>query len=312
MSAPDRRAKLDRDHPHLSVRQQCAMLGIARSGVYRSACAANDNDLALLRRIDELFTRWPFLGSRRMTAMLRAKGEAVNRKRVQRLMRRMGIAALGPKPRTTKPAPGHTIYPYLLRDVAIDRVNQVWAADITYIPIGRGFLYLVAIMDWASRAVLAWRMSNSMDVAFCVSALEEALARFGQPEIFNTDQGSQFTSAAFTGVLTTAGIRISMDGRGRWMDNVFIERLWRSLKHEDVYLKGYADGHDAKAGITEWIGFYNNQRPHQSLGDRMPMAVWRDGVSSALGETAVDMTLRLDNARALPTYSPPPQQRQAA
>jgi putative transposase len=234
MSAPDRRAKLDRNHPHLSIRRQCAMLGIARSGVYRPARAANDNELTLLRRIDELFTRWPFLGSRRMTAMLQAEGQAINRKRVQRLMWRMGIAALGPKPRTTKPAPGHAIYPYLLRDVTVERPNQVWAADITYIPIGRGFLYLVAIMDWVSRAVLAWRLSNTMDVSFCVSALEEALARFGRPEIFNTDQGSQFTSAAFTGTLTAAGIRISMDGRGRWMDNVFIERLWRSLKHEDV------------------------------------------------------------------------------
>ena len=270
---------------------------------------ANDNDLALMRRIDELFTRWPFLGSRRMTAMLRAEG-FVNRKRVQRLMRRMGIAAFGPKPRTTKPAPGHKIYPYLLRDMVIDRANQVWAADITYIPIGRGFLYLVAIIDWASRAVLAWRLSNTMDVSFCVSALEEALARFGQPEIFNTDQGRQFTSAAFTGVLAAAGIRISMDGRGRWMDNVFIERLWRSLKHEDVYLKGYADGHDAKAGIAEWIGFYNNRRPHQALRNRTPMAVWRDGVTGALGEMAVDMTLRLDNACALPTC-PVPRRRPA-
>jgi putative transposase len=311
MSAPDRRAKLDRDHPQLSIRRQCAMLGLARSGVYRLPHPANDDDLMLMRRIDELFTRWPFLGSRRMTAMLRAEGIPINRKRVQRLMRRMGIAALGPKPRTSKPAPGHTIYPYLLRDLAIERPNQVWAADITYIPIGRGFLYLVAIMDWASRAVLAWRLSNTMDVSFCVSALEEALARFGRPEIFNTDQGSQFTSAAFTGVLASAGIRISMDGRGRWMDNVFIERLWRSLKHEDVYLKGYADGLEAKAGIAEWIGFYNTWRPHQALVNRTPMAVWRDGVTGALGERAVDMTLRLDNASALPTY-PQPQQQQAA
>ena len=312
MSAPDRRAKLDRDHPRLSVRRQCAMLGIARSGVYRLPSAANDDDLALLRRIDELFTRWPFLGSRRMAAMLRAEGQAINRKRVQRLMRRMGIAALGPKPRTTKPAPGHTIFPYLLRDMTVERPNQVWAADITYIPVGRGFLYLVAVMDWSSRAVLAWRLSNTMDVSFCVSALEEALARFGTPEIFNTDQGSQFTSTAFTGVLTAAGIRISMDGRGRWMDNVFIERLWRSLKHEDVYLKGYVDGRDANAGIAEWIAFYNNFRPHQALANRTPMAVWRDGVIGALEEKAVDMTLRLDNARAFPTYPQPPQQQQAA
>src|SRR6516165_5815044 len=246
MSAPDRRAKLDRAHPHLSVRGQCAMLGIARSGVYRQPRPANDNELALMRQIDELFTRWPFLGSRRITAMLRSEGTAINRKRVQRLMRKMGIAALGPKPRTTKPAPGHKIYPYLLRNLTIERVNHVWAADITYIPIGRGFLYLVAIIDWASRAILAWRLSNTMDVSFCVSALEEALARFGRPEIFNTDQGSQFTSAAFTGTLAAAGVRISMDGRGRWMDNVFIERLWRSLKYEDIYLKGYADGGEAK------------------------------------------------------------------
>jgi putative transposase len=312
MSAPDRRAKLDRDHLVLSVRRQCAMLGIARSGVYRLPRPANDDDLALMRRIDELFTRWPFLGSRRMTAMLRAEGEAINRKRVQRLMRRMGIAALGPKPRTTKPAPGHTIYPYLLRDMTVERPNQVWAADITYLPVGHGFLYLVAVMDWSSRAVLAWRLSNTMDVSFCVSALEEALTRFGAPEIFNTDQGRQFTSAAFTGVLTAAGIRISMDGRGRWMDNVFIERLWRSLKHEDVYLKGYADGRDAKAGITDWMAFYNHSRPHQALANRTPMAVWRDGFTGALEEKAVDMTLRLDNARALPTYPQPPQQQQAA
>ena len=254
--------------------------------------------------------RWPFLGSRRMTAMLRAEGQAINRKRVRRLMRRMGIAALGPKPRTTKPAPGHAIFPYLLRGVTVERANQVWAADITYIPIGRGFLYLVAVMDWASRAVLSWRLSNSMDVAFCVSALEETLARFGRPEIFNTDQGSQFTSAAFTGVLASAGIRISMDGRGRWI--VFIERLWRSLKHEDVYLKGYADAREAQAGIAEWIGFYNNQRPHQALGDRTPTAVWREGVTGTLGERAVDMTLRLDNAPALPTYPQPQRQQQAA
>jgi putative transposase len=223
-------------------------------------------------------------------------------------MRRMGIAALGPKPRTTKPAPGHKIFPYLLRGVTVDRPNQVWAADITYIPIGRGFLYLVAVIDWASRAVLSWRLSNTMDVSFCVAALEEALARFGKPEIFNTDQGSQFTSAAFTDTLAAAGIKISMDGRGRWMDNVFIERLWRSLKYEDVYLKGYADGREARAGITAWISFYNAGRPHQALANRTPMAVWRAGVTGALGNTAVDMTLRLDNAGALPTCPQPPQQ----
>jgi putative transposase len=222
-------------------------------------------------------------------------------------MRRMGIAARGPKPRTTKPAPGHKIFPYLLRDAVIERPNQVWCADITYIPIGRGFLYLVAIMDWSSRAVLAWRLSNTLDVAFCVSALEEALARFGTPEIFNTDQGIQFTSAAFTGTLAAAGVKISMDGRGRWMDNVFIERLWRSLKHADVYLKGYANGREARAGIAAWLTFYNHARPHQALANRPPMAVWRGG-----GATTVDMLLRLDNAGALSTYPQPQQQQQAA
>lgn len=309
MSTPDRRAMLERNHPALSIRGQCRLLGIGRSGVYRPAPANDAEDLALMQRIDALFMAWPFLGSRRMTVMLRADGLTVNRKRVQRLMRVMGIAALGPKPRTTKPAPGHKIFPYLLRDLVIDRPNQVWAADITYVPVGRGFLYLVAIIDWASRAVLAWRLSNTMDVAFCVDALDEALARFGRPEIFNTDQGSQFTSAAFTGRLASADIRISMDGRGRWMDNVFIERLWRSLKYEDVYLKGYADGRDARDGIAAWIGFYNTRRPHQALAGRTPMAVWRDGIHGTLPGNAVDMTLRLDDAAASPTC-PPRQQQQ--
>jgi putative transposase len=304
MSAPDRRAMLDRGDKRLSLRRQCALIGVARSGVYRSHKPANDNDAALMRRIDELFTAWPFLGSRRMTAMLRAEGAGVNRKRVQRLMRLMGIAALGPKPRTSKPALGHKIYPYLLRNLTIERANHVWAADITYIPIGRGFLYLVAVIDWASRAVLAWRLSNTMDVSFCRAALEEALAKFGKPEIFNTDQGSQFTSAAFTGALAAAGVAISMDGRGRWMDNVFIERLWRSLKHEDVYLKGYADGVEAKRGIASWIDFYNHERPHRALGLRAPMAVWREGAAS---QRTVDM---MDNAAALPTCPQRQQQTQ--
>ena len=311
MSAPDRRAKLDRHHPALSIRRQCEMLHVARSGVYRTPRAANDNDLDLMRRIDALFLRWPFLGSRRIVALLAAQDVQVNRKRVRRLMRLMGIEALGPKPRTSKPGAGHKIFPYLLRDLVIDRPNQVWCADITYLPVGRGFLYLVAIMDWHSRAVLAWRVSNTMDVSFCVSALEEALARFGKPEIFNTDQGSQFTSAEFTGPLSTTGIRISMDGKGRWMDNVFIERLWRSLKYEDLYIKGYADGIEARAGITEWMSFYNHRRPHQALGNKAPMEVWRQAMIGALPPMAVDMTLRLDNAAALST-SPQPQQKQVA
>ena len=314
MSAPDRRARLDRDHSGLSIRRQCRLLSVARSSVYRLPPAANDDDLLTMRLIDELFTAWPFLGSRRLAFMLRGKGHWIGRKRVQRLMRKMGIAALGPKPRTTKPAPGHKIFPYLLRNLAIERPNQVWAADITYIAIGRGFLYLVAVIDWASRAVLAWRLSNTMDVSFCVSALEEAMARFGRPEIFNTDQGSQFTSAAFTGTLAASGIKISMDGRGRWMDNVFIERLWRSLKYEDIYLKGYVDGREAKAGIASWMAFYNLHRPHQALANRTPMAVWRDGTTGGLHGQAVDMTLALraslDNAVALPTSPQPPQQQQ--
>jgi len=217
-------------------------------------------------------------------------------------MRRIGIEALGPKPRTTEPAPGHKVYPYLLRDLTVERPNQVWAADITYIPLPRGFLYLVAVIDWASRAVLSWRLSNTMDASFCVAALEDALARYGKPEIFNTDQGSQFTSAAFTGTLLEAGVRVSMDGRGRWMDNVFIERVWRSLKYEEVYLKGYADGREAKAGIGEYFAFYNEQRLHQALGYRAPMAVWREGAApGAHGH--------VDNACAL-TTCPQAQQNQ--
>ena len=304
MSTPDRKALLDPEHPALSMRRQCAMLGIARSGVYRLPAAANDDDLALMRRIDALFTQWPFLGSRRMTALLRGEGHTINRKRIRRLMRQMGIAALAPKPRTTKPTPGHKIFPYLLREVAIDRPNQVWCADITYIPIGRGFVYLVAIMDWYSRTVLAWQLSNTMDASFCVTALEQALARFGRPAIFNTDQGSQFTSIEFTGLLAAAGVRISMDGRGRWMDNIFIERLWRSLKYEEVYLKGYVDAAEARSAIA-------NRRPHQALRDQAPMTVWRNGVTGPLPRAAVDMTLRLDDASAS-TTCPQPQQHQAA
>jgi putative transposase len=302
MSAPDRRAKLDRDHAELSIRRQCEMLGLARSGVYRKPRPANDNELEAMRRIDALFTARPFFGARRMARTLSEEGFPIDRKRARRLMRRMGIEALGPKPRTSNPAPGHKIYPYLLRHLTIDRPNQVWAADITYIPIGRGFLYLVAVIDWVSRAVLSWRLSNTMDASFCVAALEDALARYGKPEIFNTDQGSQFTSAAFAGVLIEAGVRISMDGRGRWMDNVFIERVWRSLKYEDVYLRGYADGREAKAGIGEYFAFYNEQRLHQALGYRAPMAVWREcAAPGAYGH--------VDNACAL-TTCPQPEQKQ--
>ena len=309
MSASDRRAKLDREHPDLSIRRQCQMLNLARSGVYRAPPPANDNDLEAMRRIDALFTERPFFGARRIARTLSEDGFPIDRKRVRRLMRKIGIEALGPKPRTTKPAPGRKIYPYLPRDLKIDRPKHVWAADITDIPIGGGFLYLVAVIDWASRAVLSWRWSNTMDASFCVEALEEAPARYGRPEIFNTDQGSQFTGAAFTGVLINAGVRISMDGRGRWMDNVFIERLWRSLKHEDVYLKGYADGRGARAGIGEWLAFYNERRLHQALDDRAPMAVFREG---AAAETCghVDNALSIQPIRRRRALATCPQEEQ--
>jgi len=317
MSASNRRARLDRAHPILSIRRQCEMLGLARSGVYRKRRPANDNDLEVMRRIDTLFTARPFFGARRIAATLTAEGFPIDRKRARRLMRLMGIEALGPKPRTTQPAPGHKIYPYLLRDMRIDRPGQVWAADITYIPIGKGFLYLVAVIDWASRAVLSWRLSNvlgldpRMDASFCVEALEEALARYGRPEVFNTDQGSQFTGAAFTGILVAAGVRISMDGRGRWMDNVFIERLWRSLKHEDVYLKGYADGLEARAGIGAWIVFYNEHRLHQALGYRAPMAVFREGAAAgACGHVDNALTATPNPQRRALTTCPQEEQKQ--
>jgi putative transposase len=262
----------------LSVRRQCALLNLARSGVYRPKPETGADDLALMRRIDELHLELPFYGSRRMTFQLNKEGRGVNRKRVRRLMRVMGIEALVPRPGTSQAAPGHKIYPYLLRGLAITEPNHVWASDITYIPMAAGFLYLVAIIDWASRAVLSWRLSNTLDSRFCVEALEEALARHGQPRIFNTDQGAQFTSAAFTGKLEGAGVAISMDGRGRFMDNIFIERLWRSIKYEEVHLKAYADGREARAGIGAWIEFYNFRRPHQAMNNQMPMAVWRDGM----------------------------------
>jgi len=303
MSAPDRRAMVERPGVDLSVRRQCALLNLARSGVYRPKPVIGADDLALMRRIDELHLELPFYGSRRMTFELNKEGRRVNRKRVQRLMRVMGIEALVPRPGTSKPAPGHKIYPYLLRGLAIAEPNHVWAADITYIPMARGFLYLVAIIDWASRAVLAWRLSNTIDSRFCVEALQEALERYGKPKIFNTDQGAQFTSAAFTDKLEKAGVAISMDGRGRFMDNIFIERLWRSIKYEEVHLKAYADGREARAGIGSWMTFYNSRRPHQAINNQTPMAVWRDGMGKIeAAARAVDMPLRLDNANALPTY----------
>ena len=227
--------------------------------------------LTLMRLIDAQFLETPWYGSRQMARHLRREGWCVGRKRVRRLMRNMGLQAIYQAPRTSDPHPEHRIYPYLLRGLPIETPDHVWCADITYIPMRRGFLYLVAIMDWASRKVLSWRLSNTMDAEFCVKALEEALARYGKPEIFNTDQGSQFTGFEFTGVLKDAGIKISMDGKGRWMDNVFIERLWRSLKYECVYLNAFETGSEVRSGIGRWIDYYNSQRPHSSLGgDRTP------------------------------------------
>ena len=313
MSVPERRAMVERPCENLSVRRQCELLNLARSGVYRPAPMTGADDLSLMRRIDELHLKWPFYGSRRMVFELNQAGYGINRKRVQRLMRVMGIEALVPRPGTSKAAPGHKIYPYLLRGVSITEPNHVWASDITYIPMAQGFLYLVAIIDWASRAVLAWRLSNTIDSSFCVEALAEALLRHGKPRIFNTDQGAQFTSAAFTGKLEAAGVAISMDGRGRFMDNIFIERLWRSIKYEEIHLKAYADGREARASISSWMTFYNFRRPHQALNNQMPMAVWRAGVDKIeAAAKAVDMPLRLDNANALPTYPQQKQQQQEA
>ena len=300
MSRRERLALIDRTDPQLSVVRQCALVGISRSSVYRRPVSADAEALALMALIDRQYLARPFYGSRRMTAWLRAQGHPVNRKRVQRLMRRMGLEAIHPKPRTSRPAPEQRIYPYLLRGVAITRPNQVWCADITYIPMACGFLYLVVVMDWFSRRVLAWRLSNTLDAGFCVEALEEALDRFGPPKIFNTDQGSQFTGLAFTGMLEAHGVAISMDGRGRWLDNVFVERLWRSLKYEEVYLHAYDTPAEARAGIGAWLRFYNEERLHQALGYRTPMAV------HAVVGRPVDM---MDNSGELPT-SPQAQHQQ--
>ena len=261
----------------VSIRHQCEMLGVNRSTVYYTPVEPDPEELALMRLIDELHLEHPFFGSRNIAKTLRERGFEANRKRVQRLMRLMGLESVAPKPNTSKPNEAHPVYPYLLRGLTIDRPNQVWAADITYIHLGRGYAYLVAIMDWHSRRVLAWRLSNTMDTSFCVEALKEATSRFGLPEIFNTDQGSQFTSAEFTEVLLSAGVKISMDGKGRCIDNVFIERLWRSLKYEDVYLKAYGDLIEARVGIEHYFSFYNTRRPHQALGYQTPAAFY-DGL----------------------------------
>ncbi len=256
---------VDRDH-ELPVTRQCQLLSLNRSTVYYQPKPASDEDLKLMRRIDEMHLKRPFYGSRRICDWLQAENHDINRKRVQRLMRQMGIAALYPKKGTSRPGKGHKIYPYLLKGLKIDRPNQVWATDITFLPMAKGFVYLVAIMDWYSRKVLSWRLSNTMDTAFCVEALEEAIERYGCPEIFNTDQGAQFTSEAFTSILKAYDIQISMDGKGRWVDNVFVERLWRSVKYEEVYLHAYESVTQARNRIGGYFDFYNQQRKHQTLG----------------------------------------------
>jgi putative transposase len=261
---------IDPSHPKLSIFRQCALVSISRASFYRRPAGESAENLRLMRLIDEQFLETPWYGSRQMARHLRRHGWRLGRQRVRRLMGKMGLAPIYQKPHTSDPHPHHKVYPYLLRGLGIDRADQVWCADITFIPMRRGFLYLVAIMDWTSRKVLAWRLSNTMDTDFCVAALDEALARYGRPEIFNTDQGSQFTSFAFTAVLKDAGVRISMDGRGRWMDNVFIERLWRSLKYECVFLSAFETGSEARAGIGRWIAYYNADRPHSALAGKTP------------------------------------------
>jgi putative transposase len=263
---------IDRQHK-LPLTRQSEILDLSRSSLYYQAALVSERDLKLMRLLDELHMKYPFMGSRRLRNELRDRGHEVGRQHVRTLMQKLGISALYQKPRLSAPHPDHKIYPYLLRDLEITQSNAVWCTDITYIPMARGFCYLVAIMDWASRRVLAWRLSNTLDTSFCKEALEEAILRFGKPEIFNTDQGSQFTSDDFTRVLLDNGIKISMDGKGRWMDNVFIERLWRSVKYDEVYLKSYSSIAEARQGIGDYFSLYNFRR-HQGLDDRTPDEVY--------------------------------------
>jgi len=264
---------IDRNHP-LSLTRQSEIFEISRASLYYQAEPVNNRDLILMRLIDEIHLKYPFYGSRRIRGELKDKGYDVGRGHVATLMRKMGIEAMYPKPRLSKPHPAHKIYPYLLTGLDITRANHVWAADITYLPMHKGFCYLMAIMDWASRKVLSWRLSNTLDASFCTEALKEAIDRFGKPEIFNTDQGSQFTSEDHTEILNSHGIDISMDGRGRWIDNIFIERLWRTVKYEEVYLKAYGSVTEARQSLTEYFEFYNSRRRHQSLDDRTPDDVY--------------------------------------
>ena len=260
---------IDRDH-ELSVSKQCAALGISRGSIYYEAAAVSASDLVLMHRLDEMHLEHPHAGSRMLKDLLAAEGSKVGRRHVRTLMERMGIEAIYRRPRTSKPAPGHKIFPYLLRRLTIDRANQVWASDITYIRMERGFVYLAAVMDWFARRILAWRLSIALCTDFCVDAVDEALRLYGRPEIFNTDQGSQFTSDAFTEILIGNGIAISMDGKGAWRDNVFIERFWRTLKYEEVYLKAYESVAEARSSIGRFLEFYNGRRPHSALDRRTP------------------------------------------
>lgn len=264
---------MERGHPDLSVRRQCELLGVNRAGLYYEPVGESEENLLLMRLLDEQYTRAPFYGSRRMTAWLATQGHEVNRKRISRLMQVMGVEAVYPKPKLSQPGEGHKIYPYLLRGVTVERVNQVWSTDITYIRMAQGFVYLVAVMDWFSRYVLSWSLSLTLEIDFCLEALKSAFRR-GQPEIFNSDQGSHFTSEKFTGALKAKQIAISMDGRGRCMDNIWIERLWRSLKYEEVYLKDYESVTEARVGIERYFRFYNQERLHQSLDYRTPAAIY--------------------------------------
>jgi putative transposase len=258
----------------LPLSQQSRLVGLSRSSLYYKAVPISERDLELMRLIDKIHMKYPFYGSRRIRNELRDMGHDVGRGHVSTLMKKMGIKALYQKPRLSVPHPDHKVYPYLLRGVEISRANHCWAADITYLPMARGFCYLVAIMDWASRRVMAWRLSNTLDASFCIEALEEAIRKYGTPEIFNTDQGSQFTSEAFTDILNTHSISISMDGRGRWVDNVFVERLWRSVKYEEVYLKAYGSLVEARHELAAYFKFYNSRRRHQGLDDRTPNEVY--------------------------------------
>ena len=301
MSRERRREMVDRKHPVLSTVRQCALLDISRSSLYYRRKGTSPEDLAAMKAIDQQYLATPFYGSRRMRVWLGRQGCRTSRKRVQRLMRTIGLTAIYRRPRTSKPAPGHKVYPYLLRGMEITRPNQVWAADITYIPMVRGVLYLVAIMDWHSRYVVAWSLSNTLDADFCVETLEEALGK-GAPEIFNTDQGSQFTSDGFTGLLVSHGVRISMDGKGRYMDNIFVERLWRTVKYEEVYLKAYSNGREAKAGLDAYFRFYNTERPHQALAYRTPAEVFNED-SAPSEDQLVDRNW--SSSRALVTLGNP-------